>query len=90
VAISVSMRGFQLDVTVTLPDDFHNVTMNGLFGDFNGDPLDDLVSANGEKLDANSSEEVIYWRFGETCKLSFVACLYEKQDAMLEHRFNYQ
>jgi hypothetical protein len=77
VAITVSMRAFQLDVAVTLPDDFHTVTLNGLFGNFNGDPFDDLVSAYGEKLDSNSSdEEAIYRRFGETCKYSFVI-LYE-------------
>lgn len=71
VALSVSMRGYQIDIALTMTDEFHNVTLSGLFGNFNGYPLDDLVSANGETLDASSSEELIYQSFGETCKLIF-------------------
>jgi hypothetical protein len=71
VTLSVSMRGYQLDIALTLPDEFHNITLSGLFGNFNGNPDDDLINAYGEKLDSNSSEETIYRNFGETCKLSF-------------------
>lgn len=61
------MRGYHIDIALTMPDEFHNVTLSGLFGNFNGNPLDDLISTNGEILDADSSEELIYRSFGETC-----------------------
>jgi hypothetical protein len=72
VSIVVSMRGYQIDIALTVPDEFHNISLSGLFGNFNGNPDDDLVNANGENLDANSSEETIYRSFGETCKLNCV------------------
>jgi hypothetical protein len=65
----VTMRGYQLDVGLILPDEFHNISLSGLFGNFNGNPLDDLASVNGETINANSSEEVVYKSFGETCEL---------------------
>lgn len=68
VTLSVSMRGYQLDIALTLPDEFHNITLSGLFGNFNDNPDDDLINAHGAKFDSNSSEETIYRNFGETCK----------------------
>jgi hypothetical protein len=70
VKIIVSLRGYQIDISLTLPDDLRNFNLSGLFGNFNGNPEDDLFSANGTQLAANATEEIIYGRFGETCKFS--------------------
>jgi len=65
----VTLRGYQLDVAVVLPPDLTNSDVRGLLGNFNGLADDDLVSRNGTTLSSNSSEETIYFNFGETCEL---------------------
>lgn len=71
ITIIVSKRGYQIDVALMMPNEFHNVTLSGLFGNFNYNPFDDLISASGRALNANASEELIYRSFGETCELIF-------------------
>lgn len=71
ITIIVSKRGYQLDVVLTMPNEFHNITLGGLFGNFNDIPSDDFVSASGGALNANASEELIFRNFGETCELIF-------------------
>jgi len=70
VNMVISLRGYQLDVSLTVPDNLRNTGLRGLFGNFNGERLDDLINMNGVTIEANSSDEKIYYNFGETCKLN--------------------
>ena len=40
----------------------------GLLGVWNDIKTDDLMSANGTTLDDSSSQQTIFYEFGETCK----------------------
>ena len=51
------------------PDEFRNQTQ-GLLGNWNGDPDDDLLRPNGDILSTNASLEDIHFLFGEECKQS--------------------
>jgi len=65
----ITLRGYQLDIAVQLPPELKNKSIGGLLGNFNGIASDDLVSRDGETIDAGSDEETIYYKFGETCEL---------------------
>jgi len=69
----ITLRGYQLDIVVQLPPELKNKGIRGLLGNYNGDASDDFISRNGETIDANSNEETIYYKFGETCELSSVS-----------------
>ena len=43
-------------------------TVVGLLGNGNGDQSDDLKAKDGTVLALNSTEENIYYQFGQTCK----------------------
>ena len=43
-------------------------TVVGLLGNGNGDQSDDLTAKNGTVLSLNSTEEEIYYHFGQTCE----------------------
>ena len=65
IALNVSM----LDISISVPKELSNVTINqGLLGNFNADPLDDLTTPSGTVLPSNSSEKDIFYSFGELCK----------------------
>jgi len=74
----ITVRGYQLDIAVQpqLPSEFKNKDIHGLLGNYNGVASDDLVSRNGQTVDADSNERTIHYEFGETCELAyFSACL---------------
>ena len=70
---------------------FYYDVANGRDYDYYNDiASDDLISRDGQTIDANSTEERIYYDFGETCKL-LISCdlkvsgqvmLHEKRSAM--------
>jgi len=62
----ITLRGDQLDIAVQPK----NQSIEGLLGNNNGVASDDLISRNGETVNADSTEETIYYEFGETCELS--------------------
>ena len=67
--ITVALNESQLSITVAAPDNFLNDT-KGLLGVFNKDPSDDLTPADGSApLATNATEKIIFYKFGETCKL---------------------
>ena len=68
----ISLRGYQLDISLTIPDELHNSGLRGLFGNYNDVAMDDLINVDGVMIEANASEEVIYNDFGETCELYFI------------------
>jgi len=68
----ITLRGYQLDVVVQLPPELKSQGVRGLLGNFNGIASDDLVSRDGETVDASSDEETIYYKFGQTCELTSI------------------
>jgi len=64
----ITLRGYQIDISVQLPSDQKNTGIKGLLGNYNGILADDLTSRAGQTIDGNSTEERIYYDFGETCK----------------------
>jgi len=65
----ITLRGYQIDIAVQLPSDLKNKGIRGLLGNYNGVASDDLISSTGQTINANSTEERIYYDFGETCEL---------------------
>ena len=41
----------------------------GLLGNANGNQNDDFIARNGSSIPYNSTEEAIYYKFGQTCEL---------------------
>ena len=66
--LTYTVRARQLQVDVLLIPEMGNST-EGLLGNFNGDPDDDLLPQGGAvALSPTASTEDIYNLFGETCK----------------------
>ena len=61
----VTLRGDQLDIAAQPK----NQSIRGLLGNGNGVTSDDLISRSGQLVPADSTEETIYYEFGETCEL---------------------
>ena len=70
----ITLRGYQLDIAVQLPAALKNTGSQGLMGNFNDDPNDDLIDSNGNMIDANSTERTIH-DFGETCELLVIGLI---------------
>jgi len=70
----ITLRGYQLDIVPQLPPEFKNKTMGGLMGNYNDIKSDDLVSRTGQAVPADSTEERIYYDFGESCKIHITSC----------------
>ena len=74
-AMTIELKTGILDITVVAPDSYMDQTM-GLAGVMNGNSTDDLLTPSGTTLPITSSEQTIYYDFGEKCKhknSSFVA-----------------
>lgn len=74
VSTVITLRGYQLDIATQLPAELKNKDIRGLLGNYNGISSDDLISRTGQTLEPNSTEERIYYDFGETCKLFVISC----------------
>jgi len=70
----ITLRGYQLDIATQLPTSMKNTNIRGLLGNYNDIASDDLISRDGQSIDANSTEERIYYDFGETCKSFIISC----------------
>jgi len=81
----ITLRGYQLDIATQLPTSMKNTNIRGLLGNYNDIASDDLISREGQTIDANSNEERIHYDFGETCKFSLSAAIVLGQ-AMLKER----
>lgn len=58
------------DVIVSMPAGYHGRT-RGLMGNYNGEPVDDLVPQHGgDPLPLNSTLSTLHWNFGVTCRSS--------------------
>jgi len=68
VSTVITLRGPQLDIATQLPPEMKNTDVAGLSGNYNGISFDDLISRDGRTIRANSTEEIIYNGFGETCE----------------------
>ena len=68
VSIQISLTSGKIDVIVSMPLTLQNQT-SGLLGNFNNNPDDDLTAPNGTVLHKNSTQQIIYYDFGEKCKL---------------------
>ena len=63
------MNGIISSLTISLPENYRNTPIQGLLGNFNGDPSDDLLPKLGQTpLPENSTLQEIHEQFGLTCK----------------------
>ena len=67
VILSVTGENEILNVRLTMPATFKNHT-KGLLGTWNDNTKDDFLTSDGSTIPSNSSEEVIFYRFGQTCE----------------------
>ena len=67
-AIEIEIHDGFLMSTVTPAE---GIRSYGLLGNIDGDRTNDLTSRNGLVVPVDSSEERIYYDFGETCKFGF-------------------
>ena len=67
----ITLRGYQIDITVQLPTSQNNTNIRGLLGNYNGNKDDDLISSAGQTISPTANEETIYHQFGETCEFTF-------------------
>ncbi len=76
IGVTVTASFGMLSFVLSLPEQFQNLT-RGLMGNYNGDPMDDIVYRNGTMLAANVSDRMIH-DFGQSCKSSkyFCCCVY--------------
>jgi hypothetical protein len=65
-SVSVVLQSGYLEISVSVPGDFINLT-SGLLGTFNGDPSDDFRLRNGTIL-MLQTEEQLYQDFGLQCE----------------------
>ena len=70
VVVEVSLGMLQIEQS--LPFEFQG-RIEGLFGNFNGDEMDDLIFRNGTQLDRNASDSLIH-EFGQSCKSLYYYC----------------
>lgn len=67
MSFNVSVGEEVLDITLMLPGT-SEYTTRGLLGVSDGDVNNDFTLPNGTVLDINSTEEEIYYGFGQQCK----------------------
>ena len=67
VILSVTGENEILNVRLTMPASFKNHT-KGLLGTWNDNTEDDFLTSDGSTIPSDSSEEVIFYRFGQTCE----------------------
>ena len=67
VALRFSVRGKQLVCMPSLSEDLIGKTA-GLFGVFDGNETNDLMTPSGDILPPDSSEQDIFNEFGQKCK----------------------
>jgi len=72
VSTVITLRGYQLDIATQLALEMKNTDVLGLLGNYNGNSTDDFISRYGRTIPADSTEETIYYEFGETCELLFI------------------
>ena len=64
----VQAEGFgDLSIALTVTEGAPVFTTRGLIGPMNGDPSDDFMTPDNVTLATNSTEETLYWEFGQTC-----------------------
>ena len=69
VTLTFTAKADQLDIKYQFDHNLENITQ-GLLGNYNGDPSDDLIPQGSTvSLDtATATDRQIYYDFGETCK----------------------
>ncbi len=70
IGVTVTASFGMLSFVVQVPEELRNLT-EGLLGDFNGDPGNDLVFRNGTTLFGNVTDRVIH-KVGQSCE--FFGC----------------
>ena len=69
VTIKANDESQQLDIQLIMSPAFKDVDVNGLMGNINSDPDDDLTTPTGDTVSPNATEKVIFEVFGEKCQL---------------------
>ena len=68
ITVQATARSQQLDIRIILSESYQDNTVNGLMGNINGDPNDDLTTPSGDIIPPDSSEKDIFEQFGQKCK----------------------
>ena len=67
ISISITDSSTMLGFVLVMPEEFRNIT-EGLMGNYNGDPTDDVVFRNETMLAHNVSDRMIH-EVGQSCEL---------------------
>ena len=70
-SVSVTIFPFMLQAVVSASEDLEGLA-TGLLGNLNGNATDDLVDSSGKTIPTTSSEEDIYYKFGQTCEWNII------------------
>ncbi len=74
IGVTVTASFGMLSFVLLVPEQFQNLT-RGLMGNYNGDPMDDVVFRNGTMLAANVSDRIIH-EVGQSCKIILLWIMY--------------
>ena len=68
VIFDVAEGGLPNFVLTLPPNSTFNGKIQGLLGNYDGNPDDDFVNQNGSSIPTNSSDRTIHYQFGVSCK----------------------
>ena len=89
LSIVITLRGSQLDLATQLPSEMKNTDAVGLMGNYDSVSSNDFISRYGQTIPADSTEEKIYYEFGETCESLFIMLVRPIMQKLAKNVFNY-
>ncbi|KAL5009486.1 hypothetical protein ScPMuIL_011791 [Solemya velum] len=88
LSMTISLNLKMLDLNVKIPDPLSSTSKyQGLLGNFNGDPNDDLQQPNGTVLPKSATESEIYYNFGELWRTSTTLFTYPAGKSITDFQF---
>lgn len=72
IAIQVKVGYKSLEISVTVSPDLQgNPAFKGLLGNIDGNPDNDFLNSSGKWIPSDSSEEQIFYNFGQSCEFVY-------------------